>query len=345
MAERDLIERLDDAIEAILAGRSVGLAGLALAEPDLATLLVVADDLRDLPDPRFQSKLKAELIPPTEDAMTIEGLKTGFHTITPYLVVNGADDLIAFVRETFAAEVQARHLRPDGTVMHAEVRVGDSMIELGDGNEQYPPFSTALHLYIDDIDGPYARALAAGASSLHVPTDQPYGDREAGVQDRWGNHWYLATHQENVSEEELQRRWSGSGTTPRKEAGVEPRPEGYRTVTPFLHPKNGRALLDFLTNAFGAEVLHVTEMAERAVAHATVRIGDSVLELGEAHGEYQPMPAAIHLYVADADAAYERAVRAGATSVNPPADTPYGERGAFVKDPFDNQWFIATPKA
>jgi hypothetical protein len=66
MAERDLIERLDNAVEAILAGRDAGLAGLALAEPDLATLLVVADDLRDLPDPRFQSRLKAELIPPAE---------------------------------------------------------------------------------------------------------------------------------------------------------------------------------------------------------------------------------------------------------------------------------------
>ena len=207
MAERDLIERLDDAVEAILAGRSVGLPGLALAEPELATLLVVADDLRDLPDPRFQSRLKAELIPPTEDEMTTmtdEGLKTEAHTITPYLLVDGADDLIAFMQDAFGAELQARHLRPDGKVMHAQIRVGDSRIEMGDANDQFKAFPVALHVYIDDVDGVYARALAAGATTTHPLTDQPYGDREAGVKDRWGNVWYLATHQENVTEEELQ---------------------------------------------------------------------------------------------------------------------------------------------
>ena len=69
-----------------------------------------------------------------------------------------------------------------------------------------------------------------------------------------------------------------------------------------------------------------------------------MIELGEAHGESQPTPAAIHLFVPDTDATYERALRAGARSVTPPEDKPYGERGAFVIDPFENQWFIATPK-
>lgn len=342
MAELELIERLDDAVEAILAGRR---DGLAIAEPELATLLMIADDLRELPDPSFRSKLKTELIPPMEDEMTTmteEELKTGFHTITPYLVVEDADGLIAFLKETLGAEVRGRHLAPDGRVMHAEVRVGDSIIEMGEPAGEFKAFAMALHVYIDDVDGAYARALAAGATTTHPLTDQAYGDREGGVKDRWGNVWYLATHQENVTEEEMMQRFSGGGSKPRKQPGVGPRPEGYHTITPFLHARGARNLITFLENAFGATVAHVTEMPGREVAHAGVRIGDSMIELGEAHGESQPMPAAIHLHVPDTDAVYERAIRAGATSVQPPEDKPYGERGAFVIDPFENQWFIAT---
>jgi uncharacterized glyoxalase superfamily protein PhnB len=345
MAERDLIERLDDAIEAIFAGRR---KGLVLAEPELATLLVVAADLRDMPDPDFRSRLKAELIPPMENEMTTmtdEGLKTEVHTITPYLLVDGADDMIAFMKDALGAELQARVPRPDGKVMHAQLRVGDSRIEMGDANDEFKAFPVALHVYIDDVDGVYARALAAGATTTQPLTDQPYGDREAGVKDRWGNVWYLASHQENVSEEELQLRFAGTGSKPRKESGVGPRPAGYHTITPFLHARGARGLITFMENAFGATVEHVTEMAGREVAHAGVRIGDSMIELGEAHGESQPMPAALHLHVADTDAAYASAMRAGATSVSPPEDKPYGERGAFVIDPFDNQWFIGTPKS
>src|SRR6267378_1050568 len=165
MAERELIERLDDAVEAILAGRR---DGLALADPELATLLVVADDLCDLPDPNFRSKLKAELMPAQENDMTTmteEPTKTGTTTITPYLLVNGADDLIAFMQDALGAELQARYPAPDGRVMHAELRIGNSMIELGDPGDAYEPFGSALHLYIDDVDGVYARALAAGATT------------------------------------------------------------------------------------------------------------------------------------------------------------------------------------
>jgi PhnB protein len=271
-------------------------------------------------------------------------IKAGFRSITPYLVVNGADDLIAFMRAVFGAELTARHPRPDGLVMHAEVRVGDSMIELGDATDEFTAAPVALHVYIEDVDGVYERAVAAGATTTQAPTDQPYGDREAGVKDRWDNNWYVATHQENVTEEELQRRFAGEGNQTRKQEGVGPRPEGFHTITPYLHTRGAREFIAFLENAFGGKVVNITEMPDRDVANAAVRIGDSLIELGEAHGTSQPKPAGIHLYVPDADATYEQAVAAGATSIRPPEDTPYGERGAFVKDPFGNSWFIATPK-
>jgi PhnB protein len=345
MAERDLIERLDDAIEAILSGQQ---EGLALAEPELATLLMVADDLRALPDPGFQSKLRAELIPPMEDemtTMTADDVTTKFPSIRPYLLVPDADGMIAFLQETLGAELLGRYPAPDGRVMHAALRVGDSLIEMGEAAGEHKPRPMAVHIYIDDVDGAYSRALAAGATPTHPLTDQAYGDREGGVKDRWGNIWYLATHQEDVTEEELMQRFGGGGSKPRKQPGVGPRPEGYHTVTPFLHARGARNLITFLENAFGGTTAHVTEMPGREVAHAAVRIGDSLIELGEAHGESQPMPAAIHLFVANVDSVYDRSLRAGATSVEPPADKPYGERGAWVIDPFDNQWFIATAKS
>ena len=343
MAERDLIERLDDAVEAILAGRR---DGLALAEPELATLLMVAGDLRAMPDPAFKSQLLAELVPPMEDEMTTmiaEDVKTEFPSIRPYLLVPDADGMIAFLQEALGAELLGRYPAPDGRVMHASMRVGDSLIEMGE--PESGPKTMALHIYLDDVEGAYNRALAAGATSTLPITDQAYGDREGGVKDQWGNAWYLATHQEEVTEEELMQRFGGGGSKPQKQAGVGPRPEGYHTVTPFLHVRGARKMIEFLGDAFGGTTAHITDMPDREVAHAAVRIGDSLIELGEAHGESKPMPAAIHLFVADVDAVYERALRAGATSVEPPADKPYGERGAWVIDPFENQWFIATAKS
>jgi PhnB protein len=342
MAERDLIERLDDAVEAILSDHR---QGLALAEPELATLLMVAGDLRALPDPAFKSQLLAELVPPLEDEMTTmvaDDVKTEFPSIRPYLLVPDADGMIAFLRETLGAELLGRYPAPDGRVMHAALRVGDSLIEMGEPESGPKPM--ALHIYLDDVEGAYNRALAAGATSTLPITDQAYGDREGGVKDQWGNAWYLATHQEEITEEELMQRFGGGGSKPQKQPGVGPRPEGYHTVTPFLHVRGARKMIAFLADAFGGTTAHITDMPDREVAHAAVRIGDSLIELGEAHGESQPMPAAIHLFVSDVDSVYERALRAGATSVEPPADKPYGERGAWVIDPFENQWFIATAK-
>lgn len=344
MAERDLIERLDDAVEAILAGRR---EGLALAEPELATLLMVAGDLRALPDPAFKLQLLAELVPPMEDemtTMTAEDVTTKYPSIRPYLLVPDADGMIAFLQQTLGAELLGRYPDAEGRVMHAAMRVGDSLIEMGESTGEYKARPMALHIYLDDVEGAYNRALAAGATSTLPITDQAYGDREGGVKDQWGNAWYLATHQEEVTEEELMQRFGGGGSKPTKQPGVGPRPEGYHTVTPFLHTRGARKLIAFLGDAFGGTTAHITDMPDREVAHAAVRIGDSLIELGEAHGESQPMPAAIHLLVADVDSVYERALRAGATSVEPPADKPYGERGAFVIDPFENQWFIATAK-
>ena len=115
-----------------------------------------------------------------------------------------------------------------------------------------------------------------------------------------------------------------------------------RTVTVYFHPIGAQRFIDFLTNAFGA-----TELMRHAendmIMHAKVQVGDSVIELGEARTPDQPLPTAIYLYVEDVDAMYERAVNAGGVSMQPPTNQEYGDRNAWVKDPFDNVWYIAAP--
>lgn len=243
----------------------------------------------------------------------------GFRSLTPYLVARGADRLIDFLKEAFGAEELGIVKRPDGTVLHAEVRIGDSVVELGDGGEAWPSRPAAIHLYVEDADATYARAVAAGATTLNPPTDMPYGDREADITDPFGNNWYIGT---------------------RKQGG--PVPPGMHTVTLTLHVAGTDRLIDFIKQAFGADELDRTAAPDGTIVHAQLRLGDSVLELGEAGGFVAPMPCGIHYYVPDADAVYEQALAAGATSLSVPSDTHYGDRAAGVTDPFGNQWFIAT---
>ncbi len=110
------------------------------------------------------------------------------------------------MQAAFGAVEHMRARTDDGKVMHAELQIDDSMIEISDGNDQWQPFECALHLYVVDADAAHRRAIAAGATSIYDPKDMFYGDREGGVQDSAGNHWYIATHKEDVPEDEIVRR-------------------------------------------------------------------------------------------------------------------------------------------
>ena len=138
--------------------------------------------------------------------MAVKFQPEGYHTVTPYLIVQGAAQFIEFTKQAFAAQEKERMGPPDGPIMHAEVRIGDSLIMLSDASADFEPTRSSIHLYVDDVDSMYQRALQTGADSLREPTDQFYGDRSAGIKDRFGNQWWLATHVEDVSPEEMQRR-------------------------------------------------------------------------------------------------------------------------------------------
>ncbi len=256
----------------------------------------------------------------SRDTVEPDPKPAGYHSITPYLQVEGAGAFIDFLKRAFDAEEVMRVNNPDGTIVHAQMRVQGSMVELADANDVFTPHPTSIWLFVKDVDEVYRKALAAGASSIHEPMNQDYGNREAVVKDPFGNNWYIAT--------------------PLPDA--QPWPPELRSVTPYLHPKGASKLIDFLKNAFDAEEVARHADERGVVHHAQLRIGDSIIAMGEAHGQFQPMPPALHLYVRDVDAVYAKALRAGAKSMYAPRDEAYGDRSGGVTDPFGNVWYIAT---
>lgn len=138
--------------------------------------------------------------------MSVEFKPAAYHTVTPYLVVDGAERLLAFILDVLGGTEMMRLPGPDGRLGHAEVRVGDSVLMLADVPPSGEATTAMMHLYVADSDATYHRALAAGATSLREPTNEFYGDRMSGVQDAFGNKWYFATHLEDVSDDEMARR-------------------------------------------------------------------------------------------------------------------------------------------
>ena len=142
-------------------------------------------------------------------ATQVKPVPDGYHTLTPYLVVDGAEKIIQFMKNAFGAQsVHEPMMRPDGKIMHAEVRIGDSVVMIADASERAKATSAMLHVYVPDVDTVYQKALKAGGTSVMEPTDMFYGDRSGGVTDPAGNQWHIGTHVEDVSPAELKKRAS-----------------------------------------------------------------------------------------------------------------------------------------
>ena len=138
----------------------------------------------------------------------VQAIPDEYGSVTPYLVVDGADELIGFLKDTFDATLRGDDVMrgPDGKVGHAEVQIGNSVVMLADVPPDGEAMKAMLNIYVEDCDGVYKKALAAGAESVREPEDQFYGDRTAGIRDKWGNQFYISTHIEDVSPEEMERR-------------------------------------------------------------------------------------------------------------------------------------------
>jgi PhnB protein len=151
--------------------------------------------------------------------MAVKAIPDGYHTLTPYLVCQGAADAIAFYTKAFGATETARMPGPGGSVMHAELRIGTSMLMLSDENPERGALSpktvggspVSVFMYTEDVDAVFNRAVQAGAQGVAPPTDMFWGDRFAQVVDPFGHTWAMATHKEDVSPEEMGRRMQAMG--------------------------------------------------------------------------------------------------------------------------------------
>ena len=257
----------------------------------------------------------------TPESGKVSPVPRGFRMVTPYLVAADGLALLEFAKQGLGAEEMMRAVMPTG--VHAEVRIGDTRLMLGGGlaGKKFPGTlqPNALHIYVEDADAVTQKAVEAGATLIDPVRDQEYGERSSAVRDKAGNYWYIATAK-----------------------GESHVPKGLFSVNPYLHPRRAEPFIAFLKRAFGAQEVAKYASPDGVVHHAVVRVGDSVLEMGEAHGKYETMEAMFYLYVPNMEDVYRQALAAGATSFQEPADQPYGDRNAGVKDAFGNKWYIAT---
>jgi PhnB protein len=309
MTFRAQARELDLAIDALLRRETPG-----AVSPEIGLLVEAARELSLAPTPGFQNRLRMELRKEINMPAVSEGLRTGFTTLTPYVTVENVEMLVAYLKRAFNAEETGRMQGSAGGV-HIEMRVGGCMMMCGGG----PPARGrnrrhAFHYYVPDVEAAYRQAVEAGGESLHPPVDRPYGERQATVNDPVGNQWYIAT--------------------PTRE--LHP---ALRNLTPYLLQRDALKLIDFLKEAFGAEEIGIFKSPTGDLMHGALRIGDSAFEIGET----DTWATTFYLYVPDADALYNRAIAAGATSLRPPTDQPYGDRVGAVTDFNGNEWFISTP--
>jgi uncharacterized glyoxalase superfamily protein PhnB len=266
------------------------------------------------PRAAFQLRLRAEF--EGSAVMGTPEAAAGIHTVTPYVRVVDIEGLLAFATKALGAREMSRTPTSIGGI-HCTVSLADSMLMLTGGSAAAGrELFAVLHVYVPDVDDSYQRALDAGAESLSPPSDRFYGERNAGVKDPSGNMWYFAS----------------------RPAGVVP-PPNMRAVTPYIVASGALELVDFLKDAFDAVPMEMFKRPDGALMHGAVTIGDSVIELGDNAGV---PPSAFYLFVPDADAVHDRAIRAGATSLSAPANQPYGHRSGGVKDPWGNTWYIAS---
>src|SRR5262245_31260292 len=139
--------------------------------------------------------------------MPVKPIPDGYHAVTPYLFTQNTARLIEFISAAFDGELTSRESRPDGAVMHATMRIGDSMLMLGDPTPPFGPMPASIYLYVLDSDSVYRSALNAGGVSVFPIMTLPSGQRYGAVKDPCGNIWWVATHVEDVSPEEQERRW------------------------------------------------------------------------------------------------------------------------------------------
>lgn len=310
-------------------------------------------------------KQSSPTTPAGGEAAKLPNPPPGFFSITPTLVVNDVDAAVDYYTKVFGATKRYSLSGPDGKTVHAEIQIGDSIVMIGPEMVEWGAKSAktlggspgSLLYYVPDADATIKAATDAGATAGMPAQDMFWGDRWGSIVDPFGHNWDIATHKEDLTEEQIAERMKAmfgqqASPTPGTPAKSHQR-EGYHSLTPALTATDTRALIEFLKQAFGAEELSVTPMPDGRIMHAEVKIGDSILMLADKFPEMAQSktaqdlggtPFALMVYVPDADATFQKATAAGAQARQQPEDAFWGDRYAEVHDPQGNHWGMATPK-
>ncbi|MEV7605157.1 VOC family protein [Paenarthrobacter sp. NPDC089322] len=302
---------------------------------------------------------------------SISTVPTGYSSVSPWLITRDTNALFEFLTAAFGAQEIDRVVGEDGTIGHAEARIGDSVVLAFDSRPHWPATPSYLRVYVDDADAAFHAALAAGATTISVLDNSAWGDRGARIQDPLGNLWWIMSHMEDVTDEEAGRRWQApeyaagmeyaieslkrhmTGQTPAevpeavssmvpvpRAPGVASVPEGYRSVEPWVISRSTPQLLDFITAAFGAQEAFRVPMEDGSIGHAEARIGDSNILAFDSRPDWPPTHAFLRVYVDDGDATFAAALAAGATAVTDMTEMFWGEQVGRVRDPLGNLWWI-----
>ncbi len=330
------------------------------------------------PEPASTAAPVAEAVEPAK--APVSPIPDGYHTLTPQITVKGVDQAVEFYVSTLGAERMAVMPGPGGTSMHAEIKIGDSIVMIDEENLEHgmkSPLtiggtSAGLMTYVDDVDAVFATLVGAGATAAMPPEDMFWGDRYASVIDPFGHKWSVATHLEELSDEQMMQRAElafapakkgRKGKKGKKGKKAEPawkaiagtpatakKPSQYHSVIVSFVVSDGAAAIEFYKSAFGATELTRMPGPDGKLMHAEIKIGDSLLMLADEWPEAGQKSAttlggaavSLHYYTEDVDAAFARATGAAAQPVLPVGQMFWGDRYGAVVDPSGYMWGIAT---
>ena len=328
------------------------------------------------------AKPEPTLAPAPAPVAKVKPIPAGFFVLTPQLTVKGVDQAVDFYVKAFGATRVLAMPGPDGKTMHAEIKIGDSIVFVDEemGGTTSPltlgGSPASLMIYVPGADQTFAAAMTAGAKIEMPLEDQFWGDRYGSLVDPFGHHWSIATHIEELTSEQTQQRaaivFGADGgkkgkkpTRARKKAPAEPAwkkiagtpatgpvPTGYHSVTLALTVKDAADAIEFYKLAFGALELERMPAPDGKIMHATLEFGDSKLMLSDEMLEVGAKsattlggsPVAIHFYSPDVDATFTKVTGAGAKTMMPITDMFWGDRYGAVTDPSGFMWGIATHK-
>jgi PhnB protein len=299
-------------------------------------------------------------------------IPAGWFALTPQLAVPDVAAAVDFYVKAFAAQPLVTTPGPDGKPFHAEIKIGDSLVMIDLANEQGQPAPTklggtpvTLMVYVDDADAVFAAAIAAGGQSELAVEEMFWGDRFGQLVDPFGHRWAVATHIEDLTDDQVRQRselmakaskkkrrknkppvWKEVVGTP----AAAKRPADYHTVTMALVLDDAALAIAFYKVAFGATERARIQGPEGKLSHAEVLIGDTILMLADEFPEQAGKsaktlggsPVMIHHYVTDVSAVFPRAVGAGGKSMLELQDMFWGDRYGALVDPVGMPWGLAT---